>query len=392
MSEHTLETRLTLPANDGVVFDVGSLMCQLDHIQDPRQVRGVRYSLVTLLVLLILAKLGGEDGMKGIREWVKLRGAQLLHLPRQTMPHQTTDERVLDGLDEAQVQRVLGRFFAQKRPEPDNNLTISIDGKILRGSIPVGKTQGTHLLAAYAPELGVVLMQVEVESKVNEIVAAPRLLASIDLTQWVVTGDALFTQRELCIQSVQAGGHFVFPVKANQSSLQRAIADPFLPAQVAKGHQPIALPESATQTVSSGHGRIEQRYLTVSSELNDYLDFPHVQQVFRLQRVVQQQSTGTLTYQVMFGITSLSRQACPPKRLMTLIRHHWQIENRLHYVRDVTFHEDACRVRVPKRQRLLAALNNLAIGLSRQCADFTYAPEARRYFSLHYDHALQLLL
>lgn len=76
---------------------------------------------------------------------------------------------------------------------------------------------------------------------------------------------------------------------------------------------------------------------------------------------------------------------------MTLIRQHWHIENRLHYVRDVTFHEDACRIRVTKRQRLLAAINNLVIGLIRRC-DFDYVPEARRFFSLNYDTALQLLL
>ncbi len=76
---------------------------------------------------------------------------------------------------------------------------------------------------------------------------------------------------------------------------------------------------------------------------------------------------------------------------MKLVRDHWHIENRLHYVRDVTFHEDACRIREPKRQRFLACLNNLAIGLIRQC-DFQYVPEARRFFAVNFNQALQLLL
>lgn len=391
MSELITETMLeTLQAQE-MVFDVGSLMSYLHQVTDLRHARGMRYSLVTILVLLILAKLGGEDGMKGMSEWVKLRGSHLtalLNLSRASMAHQTTYERVLDALDEAEVEQVVGAFFAQEQVP---HVTITIDGKVLRGTIPVGATQGTHLLAAYVPEQGLVLMQIEVESKANEIVAAPHLLASIDLTNCVVTGDAMFTQHDLCVQIVAAGGDFVFPVKANQKTLQHAIADLFMPADVATAHQPIALPEEFIHTTANGHGRIEKRYLTVSSQLNDYLDFPHIQQVFRLQRVVHHQKTGKISYQVVFGITSLAAQDCPPQRLMTLIRQHWHIENRLHYVRDVTFHEDACRIRVTKRQRLLAAINNLVIGLIRRC-DFDYVPEARRFFSLNYDTALQLLL
>ena len=165
-----------------------------------------------------------------------------------------------------------------------------------------------------------------------------------------------------------------------------------MPASVAKGHQPIGLEEYFVESTSIGHGRIEKRYLTVTSELKDYLDFPHVKQVFRVQRVIQQQTTGKLTYQVIFGITSLSHEQCPPEKLMTIIRSHWHIENRLHYVRDVTFHEDACRIRHTKRQRILAALNNLVIGLIRRCDQFDFVPEARRYFDANYDEAFQLLL
>lgn len=392
MPENTTENVIIPQTEQGALFDVGSLMAVLHHIRDPRAARGVRYSLATLLVLLILAKLAGEDTMKGMSEWAQLRAqklTQLLKLSRQTMPHQTTYERVLADLDAIEVDQKLGQFFAHQQ---EANITISIDGKVLRGTIPAGETQGTHLLAAYVPETGVVLMQIEVKCQANEIVAAPELLRYIDLTGCVVTGDAMFTQRDLCIQIIEAGGHFVLPVKGNQKTLQQAIADAFMPASVARGHQPIGLEETLVSEISMGHGRIESRYLTVTADLNAYLDFPHVQQVFRLQRLTQHSATGKMTYQVIFGITSLSREQCPPDRLMTLIRSHWHIENRLHYVRDVTFHEDASRIRHTKRQRLLATLNNLVIGLIRSCTEFEYVPEARRYFDANYDEALQLLL
>lgn len=391
MMKRTTELTMDDVPEGGIVFDVGSLMAHLQRLTDPRKARGVRYELVHLLTFLILAKLGGEDKMKGMAEWVQLRGKDLVHmlqLSREKLPHQTTYERVLEAMDIDEFEQVVGDFFRQ---QAGSNLTVTLDGKVLRGSIAEGETQGVHLLAAYVPEQGVVLMQVEVERKANEIVAAPHLLAAIDLRECVVTGDAMFTQRDLCEQIVLGGGDYVFPAKGNQAHLQQAIADVFMPAAVSAAHHPIPLPESHAQTLSIGHGRIEQRYLTVSSQLNDYLDWPHLGQVFRLQRVIQRQKTGKITYQVLFGVTSLSARDCSPERLMQLLRTHWHIENRLHYVRDVTFHEDACQIRNPKRQRFLASLNNLAIGLLRQC-DFEYAPEARRFFSINYAQALQLLL
>jgi predicted transposase YbfD/YdcC len=371
---------------------LSSLHAHLATLSDPRKARGRRYQLQDLLTLLILAKLGGEDQMKGIAEWIRLRESSLLSLlkiPRKRVPHQTTYERVLAGLDEKAFNAMVGEFF--KPAAADKTWQIVLDGKVLRGTIPPGETQGTHLLAAYVPERGVVLMQVEVDCKANEKSTAPRLLEAIDLQGCVVTGDAMFTQYDLCEQIVEAGGDYIFPVKDNHPNMLETIADVFMPAPVSPGHSRIPLPETDAQTVDHARGRTEYRYLTASSQLNDYLDWPHLGQVFRLQRVVQHHQTGKITYEVLFGITSLTAEACSPDRLLHLVRQHWHIENRLHYVRDVTFREDACTIRHAKRQRLLASINNLVIGLVRQTA-FRYLPEARRYFSIHYGEALQLLL
>lgn len=388
---HTIKQANEL-TSAGLVFSVDSLLAQLEQLTDPRAARGVRYPMVILLALLILAKLGGEDSMKGMAEWVRLREQpllRLLHVNRKRLPHQTTYERVLAELDIDELERVTGHFFAHQLGD---DVQVVLDGKVLRGTIPSGATQGVHLLAAYVPEQGVVLMQVEVASKENEITAAPHLLEAVDLRHCVVTGDAMFTQHTLCDHIVLAGGDYVFPVKDNHPTLRRAIADMFMPAPVTPGHGAVRLPERTAHTVTSGHGRLEHRYLTVSSQLNDYLDWPHLGQVFRLQRVVQHLDTGKLTYQVVFGVTSLTADACSPERLLHILRTHWHIENRLHFVRDVTFHEDACPIRHTKRQRVLACLNNLVIGLIRQVDQFNYVPEARRFFSVNYQQALQLLL
>ncbi len=116
MTKPTIELALKAVPKTETVFDVGSLMAHLETVIDPRKARGIRYSLVHLLAFLVLAKLGGEDGMKGISEWVQLRAqglVKLLNLERETMPHQTTYERLLDKLDIEAFERVVGQFFIQ---------------------------------------------------------------------------------------------------------------------------------------------------------------------------------------------------------------------------------------------------------------------------------------
>jgi len=381
---------MQLPATAGV-YDVGGLRQQLAQLPDPRDRRGVRYSLVDMLTLLILAKLSGEDEVSGMAAWVRWRAAalvELLHLPRRSVPHQTTYERLLERLDVNALESVVGSFFAHGAGQAG---VLSLDGKTLRGTIPPGETHGTHLLAVYDAEQDATLMQVEVADHANEWSMTPAVLAQLDLRGRVVTGDAMFTQRPLCEQVVSAGGDYLLVAKANQATLQQAIADTFMPPPLAPAHAYLPPPEGTTYSLDARHGRLEYRFLTTSTQLTSYLDWPHLAQVFRLQRLVQQSASGRLSYEVVFGITSLPPDRCSPDRLLTLIRTHWHIENRLHYVRDVTFHEDACSLRWPNCQRVLATLNNLVLGLLRR-TPFRFIPQARRFFDAHLAQAVQLLL
>ena len=377
-------------SSTNAAVEVDSLMGYLARIVDPRDAKGVRYQLVHLLTLLILAKMGGEDTLRGMAEWVKVRGESLvalLKLPRSTLPHQTTYERVLDKLDIEALERQLGAYFAGRMGVGE---TINVDGKTLRGSIPAGETRGVHLLSGYAVQQGAVVKQMAVDAKTNEITAAPQLLADLDLAGKVVTGDAMFTQHTRCTQIVAAGGDYVLPVKGNQPQLLQAIAESFLPRPASYGYAQSPLATHSAATLTKRRGRIEQRWLDCHPHLNDYLDWSGLAQVFRLQRAVHTLKTGQLTYEVVFGMTSLHPQHTSPQALLAHLQQHWHIENRLHYVRDVTFHEDACLIRQPARQHVLATLNNLAIGLIRQC-DFDFIPQARRYFSVHFADAFHLL-
>lgn len=371
------------------VFEVGHLQAYLERIPDPRKPRGIRYSLPVMLSLLVLAKLSGEDQLSGMAEWVRLREVQLtawLGLKRRTLPHVTTYQRLLAQLDLGEVEQVVGQFFQNQSGAG----ILNLDGKTLRGTIPSGQTRGTHLLAAYAVDQGVVLHQMPVDSKTNEITAAPELLRCLDLRRTVVTGDALLTQHTICEAIVAGGGDYTLPVKANHATLRQAIAEVFLPSLTPRPHARFT--EAQTWHVQAG--RVEWRILTTTAVLNDYvhyLGWSHVNQVFRLQRIVQSKATGRLSYEVVFGMTSLTAQHASPDQLLEIVRHHWHIENRLHYVRDVTFHEDACRVRNPHIQKGLAILNNLALGLIRLGTDFPYIPQARRYFAANLFEAFQLI-
>ena len=195
-------------AADGCVVDLDSLYAYLARVRDKRHARGLRYGLVTVLVYLLLAKLAGEDRVYGISQWVKHRQvalAEALGLTQAQAPSVNTYRRVLgEAIDIEEFERVVREFFAA-RPQAGQSVVIALDGKTLRGTIPAGQTQGRHLLAAYLPAEGWVLYQVEVVNKENEISAAPRVLKCLDLRGKVVTGDAMFAQRELSLQIVEAG-------------------------------------------------------------------------------------------------------------------------------------------------------------------------------------------
>jgi predicted transposase YbfD/YdcC len=141
--------------------------------------------------------------------------------------------------------------------------------------------------------------------------------------------------------------------------------------------------------VEKGHGRIETRRIWTSSQLNDYVSFPHCRQVFQIERIREIVSTGKLHRELVCGITSRCSERASPAQLLAAARGHWAIENRLHWVRDVTFDEDRCRVRTGHGAQLLACLRNLAISLLR-LAGAPAIPTAQRDLSAYPQLALRL--
>jgi predicted transposase YbfD/YdcC len=303
-----------------------------------------------------------------------------------------TYRRVLQEIVDAQEFDWLIHQYHRQRLKEEQELVLTMDGKTLRGTIPYGEMRGTHLLSIYVPSQGLVLTQAQVDRKENEIVVAPQVLRQVNLSGTIVVGDAMHTQREASRQIVESRGDYIWFVKDNQSRTRWAIEKLFV-HEVCNLRQgaPLSKEVQRISKVAKGHGRIETRTIYVSTLLNDYLDWPYVAQVFRLERTRWYNRYQGKTREIVYGLTSLNQDRTSPGRLLKVIRKYWGIENGLHYRRDVTFHEDATRLTVGQAGRNMAILNNLVLGLCL-FQRLSNVAKARRYFCARPDKALELIL
>jgi predicted transposase YbfD/YdcC len=333
-------------------------------LPDFRQPRGKRHPLTAIFALACCAMLCGYRSYSAIAEWGRnygVRIAQALgftHAP----PCAATLHTIFRHVNRDEFEAHLGAWAdsvvgslprAPEMPE----VAIALDGKTLRGSKQQG-APGTHLLSALAHRVGVTLAQCAVDDKTNEITAVEALLCQLVLEGRIVTMDALLTQRHVAQTIMDKGGDYVMIVKDNQPQLRADIELVFtLP--------PAGDPQATAHMVDIGHGRIEQRNITTSEALIGYSDWPGLAQVFELGRHVMFPKTGKERVEVVYGVTSLRPERATPERLLTLVRGQWQIENKSHWVRDVTFDEDRSQVRCGNIPQVMAALRNTAIGLLR---------------------------
>jgi predicted transposase YbfD/YdcC len=315
----------------------------------------------------------------------------MLKLARKSMPHHSTYRRMIaEVIDAEELEQQVSDFLTGKQYY-GKQVLVSIDGKTLRGTLDE-EQEGTYLLAAYLPDEGLVLMEVAVEGKGKEIPAALKLLKMLDLRGKVVMGDALHTQRETSKQICAAGGDYIWYAKGNQGQMEEDIRLWFEPEpDPLPGQGRLAKDFESAKSVNKGHGRIEVRKLTVSSQLKDFFDWPYLEQVFMLERQVTDIKSSHVRKRVIYGFTSLSRDQVSPARLLALIRSYWGIENGLHYRRDVTLREDKTRLTNQNAGHVMACLNNLVLGLLISKKKFRYLPSARRYFNANLSEAFSLV-
>jgi len=346
-----------------------SLFALLTSLPDPRKRRGRRYPLAAILTVIILAKLAGETSISGIAHWARLRAAwlaPLLQVSHPRLPCANTLTLVCSKIDCAELNRLLAEFFIPvlaplpEAPLPDDPETeraqrhLALDGKTLRGTRRTGHVvqPAVHLLSLYDVTHQGTLAQAEVGAKDHEIPGATAMISGRDLRGCVVTADALHTQRAWCRTVRKQGGDYVLIVKKNQRNLRGDLALLF------GGEWPAWLGRDTKITTNKGHGRREVRKMHTSAEMNEYLaaQWEDLAQVFQIEREVVH--NGKTSHEVVYGITSVPQEVADADKVLTLVRAHWHLENRVHWRRDVTLGEDACQVKQTKAAQVLASLNN----------------------------------
>ncbi|MEU6497091.1 ISAs1 family transposase [Streptomyces sp. NPDC046984] len=362
--------------------ELASLSEVLTAVPDPRRVRGRRYRIGGLLALCLTAVLGGARSLTQIARFAADADPQVragLGLARAT-PNASTLGRLLARIDGDVLDDAVGTWLARHAAGPvekDQALVgLAVDGKTVRGSRTDSKN-AVHLLAAALHGSQTVIAQRQVAAKSNEIPAMIPLLARFDLRGVVVTADAMHTQRKTAKKIVAAGGHYILVVKGNQKKLRRQLRR--LPWR----QMPLL-----DRTRTAGHGRREVRRLKVCT-VDAGLLFPHAVQAIEIKRRRVNTKTGKVQTKTVYAVTSLAPGQADPARLAELLQGHWSVEA-LHHVRDVTFAEDASKIRTGSAPRAMTTLRNLAIGLMRQ-AGWTNIAAAADHYRSRPDHATVLL-
>lgn len=359
----------------------------LTEIADPRKPKGKRHPLSAVLALCVVAMMSGAKNPRQIANWWKSRKGlgpflELLGFTREYGPSESTLYLVLGMIGVGEFEAKVGEWIEGILAGLSGGMEgIAVDGKTLRGSQQQG-AENAHLLSALSHRLGVIVSQLGVDDKTNEIGAMSEFLEGLVIEGRVFTMDALLTQRKVAETIVEEGGDYVMTVKDNQpglrSDLEMLFAEP--------GAGPFIHDEAST--TDKGHGRIETRRIRTSIALTGFLDWPGLQQGFVIERQVVRGNKTTI--ETTYGITSLSPDQADAMCILSLVRGHWSIENRLHWVRDVTFGEDLSQVRKGSLPQMMAALRNCVINLFR-LLKFRYVPDAFAFFAARPLEALKTI-
>jgi predicted transposase YbfD/YdcC len=354
-----------------------ALIDLFSEIPDFRQAKGKRHPLKAVLALAAAAMLCGYRSYSAMAEWGRNYGqdlARALGFTHNKTPCASTLYNIFSNIDKHLFENQLSGWAqaALTATRSDELECAAVDGKSLRGSKKQGAA-GAHLLSAVSHRLGITLAQLEVPDQTNEIGVVQELVRGLTLEGRVITVDALLTQRKLAEAILARRGHYLMIAKDNQAELKAWIRSVF--------DQPLWLREApaVAETIDCSHGRIEHRKLQASSALSGSDLWPGLEQVFEIERRVIEKRSGKVRREVIYGCTSLGQEQASAQELLKIARGHWTIENKSHWVRDVTYDEDGSQVRSGSLPQVMAALRNTAIGLMRSGGETNIAAACRRF-------------
>lgn len=365
---------------------LSSLYEFLRGLPEYRSARGIRHSLPTILAIALAAKLAGVRGVVAVgefaarltqRQLAAVRGFYSPSRERYVAPSVASFHRILSQIDPDLLDDALGRFIDQRRAPGG---ALAVDGK---SALPVWGNE-RMLVAAVEHSSGLVCGQEESSGAGGEIEGARRLLQRIDIEGRVVTLDALHTQLATARLVVEQGGDYLMTVKSNQQAMLDDLR--------AFDWDRKSVRQSQCETLDKGHGRIETRrcrVLSLDLVSEDYVSMPHRRMAFRIERERKTLRSGKTTTETVYGITSLAWERAGASEILALNRGHWQIENRVHYVRDTGYDEDRNRVREGALRRNLSCLANAAISIIRLDGRFPYLPQAHRHYAARQGDAMR---
>lgn len=347
-------------------------------ISDPRTGNAKQHVLLDIIVIAICAAVCGADTWVEVEVWGKANHPWLrtfLDLPN-GIPSHDTFRRVFILLDARQFRRCFLHWIRAVRKLTQGQI-VAIDGKKLRRSHD--RACGKHALtmvSAWATANRVVLGQLRVNAKSNEMKVIPELLKLLDLTGCIVTLDALNCQTQIAQQIRAQKANYVLAVKDNQGHLYEDLKDLFAECLLENFHQ---VPHDYHRTVNKGHGRIEIRECWTLSD-SEFLDYLHQRQQWSgLQTVAlvraERRQNAKRSVALRYYISSLANDA---RRILKSVRQHWGIENRLHWVLDIAFREDESRMRKGNSPENFAVVRHIAHALLKQERSEKIGTKAKR--------------
>jgi len=355
---------------------VGRLVKMLHGVTDPRDVRGIQHAAGSVLVVMVFAVLAGARNFRQVgdraadlpQDLLRRAGCRQHGLTgRYVAPSESTMRRMAHSIDADAADRRVGSWLHAEAtaaalaqgcgPGHGGLVGIAMDGKVIRNTVWPGGGPGSEikLFSALLHDEAIVIAQLQIPEGTNEITQVKALLAGTDLTGTVITGDAAHAQHATAAHlALERGGDYALTVKANQAALLDQIV--------------AVLPPAAPGTedhveVDRSKGRIVHRAIWVAPA--DGIDFPGAAQVFRIRRDTFDHQGTRLSKEIVHGVTSLDPHQAGAGKIAGLIRRHWAIENRSHWVRDVVFGEDTQHAYAGTGAHTMATLRNLAIALLR---------------------------
>jgi predicted transposase YbfD/YdcC len=365
------------------------LLCHFSALADPRQRWRVIYPLPEILLLVLCATLSGMEDFVEVRLW----GNQRLEFLRRFLPyerglpsHDTLND-VINALDGERFKTCFTSWVDSLRTEQAGGAApdvVAIDGKTSRRSHARAKgVAPLHMVSAWASRQRLVLGQEAVHDKSNEITAIPLLLKRLELTGALVTIDAMGTQSAIAETIVSRGADYLLALKANRPATHADVTAFF-------ANPPTDMIEPVHVTTDANHGRIEERRHTVCHRVDwlfsdrrypDEPHFPHLAMIGMVESSIERQ--GARHTERRYYLSSARLDA---RTFAAAVRAHWSIENNLHWVLDVVFHDDLMRLRTAFGPRNMAIIKHIAMNLVRQPKDAHSLKNRRKLANLNPDY------